>query len=376
MSDRKRILFVDDEPRMLEGLKRMLFGFRHSWDIKLALSADEALRMADERPFDVIVADVKMPGKDGFALLEALQKDPRSCDIPVIMLTGADQHDLKRRALDAGASDLLNKPVVLEDLIARINNALRVRAYQEDLKAYNDELERRVEQRTKELKMSRLDMIWRLAKAGEYRDEETGNHVVRVGCYCRILAQQMSLPRDFVEMIFLAAPLHDIGKIGVPDRVLLKPGQLDPDEQQIMEDHCRIGADILLHEPRGMKPFLEWMEQDRPLEPLTTENPLLQMAATIALTHHERWDGTGYPRGLKGEQIPIEGRIVSMADVFDSLCTRRPYKPAYSESKALAIIDEEAGGHFDPEVYHAFRMTLDQLRAVRIEYADPVYAMA
>jgi response regulator RpfG family c-di-GMP phosphodiesterase len=341
-----------------------------TWDMSFVRSADEALEEICRNGHDVVVTDARMPDKDGFDLLTTLRGTDETKDVPVIVLTGANDSDLKRRALDLGAADLLNKPVNLEDLLARINNALRVKSYQDELKASKETLELKVAERTAELEESRRDIIWRLAKAGEYRDEETGNHIARVGCYCRVMSESLNLPADFVETIFLTSPLHDIGKIGVPDSILLKEGKLTSEERDIMEQHCAVGSAILLQEPKGMRPFLAWRANEQCVTQEIGDNGILKMAASIAMTHHERWDGGGYPQGLTGEDIPLESRIVALSDVYDALSFARPYKPAYPEDKVLAIMREEAGCHFDPRVYATFEKVIDEFRTVRAQLSD------
>ncbi|MBU0719276.1 MAG: response regulator [Planctomycetes bacterium] len=366
---KKRILFVDDEPNVLEGLRRMLRGHRGRWDMSFVCTADEALDQIRQTPPDVVVSDVMMPGKDGFALLTELRESGHAKDIPVVMLTGVDAADVKRRALTLGATDLLNKPVEAEDLIARLQSVLRLKSYQDELKAQNEILDRRVQERTAELAASRLDIIWRLARAAEFRDEDTGDHVVRVGHYCRVLAEMLGMEREFVETLFLASPLHDIGKIGVPDSILLKRGRLTTEEWEIMKKHCAIGEDILSQDSRPTNPFLDRLRgRQKPTEDAC--NPLLSMAASIALTHHERWDGTGYPGGLKEDQIPLESRIVAVADVYDALCSERPYKPAYSADRTVEIIAREVGRHFDPDVFAAFAKLTDEFRVIRTDLMD------
>ncbi|MDR4505700.1 MAG: response regulator [Candidatus Scalindua sp.] len=241
---KKRILFVDDEPNLLDGYKRILRNKRDEWELGFVCNVDAALARLEEESFDVIVSDVRMPGKDGFEFLKILKGNEKTRQTPVVIVTGCNENDLKSRALTLGAMDLLNKPVEREDLVARLNSMIRLKSYQDNLEDQNKILEERVRERTAELEDSRFDIIWRLGKLAEFRDEDTGNHVLRVGSYCRTLAEVLGKNRDFVEMIFLTSPLHDIGKVGVPDSILLKCGKLDPDEWAIMKQHCEIGADI------------------------------------------------------------------------------------------------------------------------------------
>lgn len=367
---RQRILFVDDEISIQDALRRSLRARRDVWDVHFAQSVDEALEKTQAMDFDAIVTDVTMPKRDGFDLLRTLQSTDSTSDIPVIILTGLGDIALKRRALELGAVDLLNKPIVAEDLIARLGSVLRLKSYQDELAAHNEILSLKVRERTRELEQSRVEIIWRLAKAGEYRDEQTGNHVVRVGRYCRALAEQLGLSREFTETIFLTSPLHDIGKIGISDTVLLKEGPLTPAEWTTMQRHCEIGHEILQKDPIGLTESLrEPGDQSATIEP-PVANPFLKQAATIALTHHEKWGGGGYPNGLQGEQIPLEARIVAIADVYDALSNARPYKPAFSEEKVRSIMSEEAVAHFDPEVYEAFEEIPDVFRTIKHELKD------
>jgi response regulator RpfG family c-di-GMP phosphodiesterase len=316
---------------------------------------------------------MSMPGKDGFDMLAALAADEATRDLPVVILTGQQDRALKRRALEEGAADLLTKPADAEELIARIRSVLRLKASQDDLKAANRTLEEKVARRTEQLERAHLDAVWRLAKAGEFRDEETGAHVARVGCISRTVAEGLGLDRPSTERLFLTAPLHDIGKIGVPGEVLLKRGRLSTEERRIMERHCVIGSEVLLSEPQGMRAFLEW----KGFGPVAAETPPsghLDMAATIALGHHERWDGQGYPRGLAGEAIPIEARIVALADVYDALRSDRPYKVGYTQERTMAIMRDEAGTRFDPDAFAAFEAAMDEIQEIVSRFADGALA--
>jgi len=367
---KKKLLFVDDEPHFLAGIRRMLRTQRDQWDMEFVHSVDAAFARACEGDLDVVVSDIQMPGKDGFDLLRLFAGDPRTEEVPVIILTGNAEEGLKRKALELGAADLLNKPVRAPDLLARLRSTLRLKAYQDEIKAQNAVLDLRVRERTVELEASRLDILFRLGKAAEFRDEETGNHVLRVGRYCQALARRLDLGEDLAEMLLYTAPLHDIGKIGVPDRVLLKPGKLDADEWALMQRHCEIGASLLLESPAGLESYLAWRVRDTEAARNPLRNPILEHAARIALAHHEKWDGQGYPRGLAGEAIPIEARITAVADVYDALRSDRPYKRAFPEAKAFEIICSEAGTHFDPGVCAAFEAVREAFDAIRAQDTD------
>jgi len=374
---KKLVVFVDDERNILNGFRRMLAPQSEVWEMVFLDNADEALDETRSREVDVIVSDIRMPGTDGFELLKQLKASERTGDIPVVIVTGNHEEDLKRRALDLGATDLLSKPINTEDLIARVQSALRLKSHQDALKNQNEILEKRVKERTVELETltaklekSRLEIIWRLGKAGEYRDEETGNHVIRMGCYCRPIAEALGLGSDFAELLVLAAPLHDIGKIGIPDGILLKPGKLTPSEWEIMRMHPAIGAAILRHDSKMMRAFAQLRAADQSLSVEMDEHPVLGMAASVAQNHHEKWDGSGYPNGLTGEAIPLEARIVALADVYDALICDRPYRKALPEKEVLQMIRENVGRHFDPVVHEAFEKSLNEIRGIREQFFD------
>jgi putative two-component system response regulator len=367
---KKRILFVDDERFFLDSMRRILNNQRHIWQINYIENSIDALKETAQTDYDVIVTDITMPVMDGFELLTELRKSDRTQDVPVIVLTGNGEDDLKRRALALGATDLLTKPVHPEDLIARLSSALRTKDYQDQIKTYSRTLEVKVAERTAALESSRREIIWRLAKAGEFRDEETGNHIVRVGCYCRAIAENMNMTENFIDSIFLAGPLHDIGKIGIPDCILLKEGRLTIEERRIMEKHCVYGAKILTERPQGMHLYFDWRGIDGSTFKPTDHNPVIEMAIQIALYHHEKWDGSGYPHQLNTEMIPIEARIVALADVYDALCSKRPYKASIPEDQAIELIREGAGRQFDPAVFNAFLQSLDEIHLIQAKLSD------
>lgn len=366
---KSRILFVDDEPNFLQGIRLMLRGQRDVWDITFAQSADEAYEKSQDNDFHAIVSDVTMPVKSGLDLLQMLRESDKTKNTPVVILTGNAEADLKRRALDLGATDLLNKPTNSEDLIARLQSVLRLRAYQDELKTYNETLECRVQERTEDLAYSQRDIIWRLAKAGEFRDEETGDHVIRVAGNCRVLAEALSLDPETVDSIFLTSPLHDVGKIGIPDGILLKKGKLDVDERAIMERHCEIGASILLEEPKGMRLFHQMPTDISIPHRHPSHDSLRDMAVSIVISHHEKWDGTGYPNALKGEDIPIAGRIVAISDVYDALRSERPYKKEFTVEESVNIISESVGTHFDPTVLDHFQECIGKFEDIRKQFS-------
>jgi putative two-component system response regulator len=280
-----------------------------------------------------------MPGMDGFDLLRSLHPVTDDQWLPVIVVTGDRAVETRRRALEEGAHDFITKPFDRAEAMLRVRNVLHARFLHRRLARANRSLVAAVEERTTEPGEARLEILERLAAAGEFRDDDTGAHADRVGVRAAQLARAVRRPRDEVELIRHAAPLHDIGKLGIPDSIVLKPGALTPEERREMERHTTIGAELLSG----------------------SGSPLLQMAEQIALTHHERWDGSGYPNGLAGEAIPLAGRIVAVADVFDSLTQDRPYRDAWSLDRAIAEIESQRGRHFDPDVVEAFAQTISTL---------------
>lgn len=368
------VMFVDDDPDCLDGLRRMLHPYQKEWSMTFVASVEEALDCLHRTPIDTVVSDVQMSGLTGFDLLQAIAESPRMCHLPVIMMTGAGEQDLKRRALNLGAADLLNKPIDPDDLIARIRSVLRLKSYQDQIRAQNDLLDQKVQERTRALDASRVDLIWRLGRVAEFRDEQTGNHIIRVGSYCKVLAEALGLSPDFAEMIFLTSPLHDIGKIGIPDGILLQPGKLTPTEWAIMRRHCTIGADMLRQETWVRPSTRAVSAGDSADESDGGRNPFLNMASSIALAHHEWWDGTGYPQRLSGEGIPLEARIVAVADVYDALSSARPYKPAFPEDAVLSLMEQKAGSHFDRAVYEAFCRSRAAFREILGRLTDQVPA--
>lgn len=327
-----RILIVDDEPANVRLIERILRGdgFHH---LVSTTDATEVLTLfAREKP-DLILLDLWMPEKDGFQVLEDLMPwIPQDTYLPILVLTGDTSADVKSRALAGGAKDFLTKPFSPGEVLLRIRNLLETRMLHLRLEVHNHLLEEMVRERTRDLHQARFEILERLARAAEYRDDQTGEHTRRVGRMAGDLAERIGAPAEHVELIRRAAPLHDVGKIGIPDGVLLKPGRLSSRELELMRQHCLIGANLL--SGSGV--------------------PLLDVAATIALTHHERWDGTGYPEGLKGEDIPLAGRVVAVVDVFDALVHERPYKAAFTVEEAVAELENGAGTHFDPSVVQAF----------------------
>lgn len=357
-----KIMVVDDTPVNLKVIRAHLArkGYQRIETLEDSREAVAALFREDP---DVLILDLMMPHVSGLDILQTVRGIPRFRRLPVIVITAAEQRETKTKALELGATDFLPKPVDAEDLILRVRNTL-------ELKSYQDSLEEKVLARTAELTRSREDVIHCLARAAEYRDNETGNHVIRVGRYVGLVAGRLGMDAETSHMMELASTLHDMGKLGIPDAILRKPGPLTGEERTVMKDHCEFGAEICT-------PNREIVQESFFAHIVTgammlsgSASPLLQMASRIALTHHERWDGTGYPRGLKGEEIPIEGRITAVADVFDALSSKRPYKEPFPLDKCFGIIEEDAGKHFDPQVARVFLSVKDEVVAVHGAYQD------
>lgn len=347
----ERILIVDDERTNVLVLERLLEQAGYGDQRSTTVASDAATLFREFRP-DLVLLDLHMPELDGFALLEQLASlVPAGTYLPFIVLTADNTPEAKHRALSSGAYDFLTKPFDHVEVVLRIRTHLEARSLHLQLASHAELLERRVRQRTKDLEEARLETLECLARVAELRDDETGRHTVRVGEMSAILAEAVGLEADECELIRRAAPLHDTGKIGIPDAVLLKPGKLTGDEFEIVKSHTTLGVDILA----------------------VARSPVLCLAREIVLTHHERWDGSGYPAGLSGEQIPISGRIVGLADVFDALTHERPYKPAWPIDMAVAEIRSQSGRQFDPAVVEAMLRTLPALsRALRADLEQAI----
>jgi len=364
------ILFVDDDINIHKGLNRLFKQQQVAWGYRFAAGVAEALGIMEEVSIDAVISDIKMPNQDGFDLLSHLRNSVTWQDLPIVILTGVDDPMLKSKALDLGATDLLNKPINPDELMARIRSVLYLKNCQDKIKYQNNHLEDLVRRRTEELEASKIDMIWRLGKAAEFRSEDTGNHVIRVSYYSRILAEQLGMSQEDQEMILLTSPLHDLGKIGIPDQILMKKGKLDNDEWRTMKMHCTIGQELLLtlnplrtptfNNKRNM--IQEVLGRD--------DNPFLQMASEIAGFHHEQWQGKGYPFAVQGEEIPLTERIVAIGDVYDALRNKRSYKPALPHEEVLTLMRKKNGSHFDPAVFNAFEQCLSEFIDIHHQYGD------
>jgi len=332
------ILIVDDQEYNVSLLERILgrAGFKNVYSTMDSLQVERLI--AEVNP-DVILLDLHMPGMDGLAILRMIRGQSGSDHyLPVLMLTADLTTEAKQQGLQAGVNDFLTKPYDRTEVILRITNLLRTRFLHNQLQQHNNLLEEKVRERTKELEQAQVEILQLLGRAAEYRDDMTGQHTQRVGALSGLIAERLALSRQEVNMIRTAAPLHDIGKIGIPDDILLKPGRFEPHEFERMKLHTSIGSSIL--EGSSFK--------------------LLKVARLIAESHHEKWDGSGYPQGLKGEEIPLEARIVALADFYDALTHERPYKRAWTREETLAEIRAQRGKHFDPQLVDVFIQLIEE----------------
>ncbi len=327
-----KALLVDDNPSNLYMLGKLIQNSGIG-DVTQFKDPRDALAATQETQYDLIVVDYMMPSMDGLEFVKAIRQNGAYDDVPVVMVTTVDQREVCYAALEAGATDFLTKPIDVAEVKARLRNLVKLRDLQNRSRDRASWLGEEVRKATSEMASLEEEIILRLSRAAEYRDNDTGAHVLRVARSCREIAEDLGMNSQFCRDIYLAAPMHDVGKIAVPDAILRKPGTLTPEERKEMETHAEVGAAILAG----------------------SESRLIRLAAEIAHTHHERWDGTGYPRGLSGTNIPISGRIVAVADVFDALISERPYKSAWPIEKAATFIVDNAGTMFDPAVVRAFQ---------------------
>ena len=354
-----RVLIVDDEDLIRRMLARLLKRAGH--DIELAESTRTARVRLECETFDLVLSDVNMPGESGLDLVRyVLMNHPGTA---AVMVTGVDDPTIAEAALEIGAYGYIIKPFETNEVLINVANALRRRALEIENRGHRTRLESLVAERTaelertihaleaisEELRGSREETIQRLALAAEFRSDETAFHIRRMSLYCELLAKRVGMSDRHAELIRIASPMHDIGKIGTPDSILMKRGRLTPDEFEIMKRHAEIGYRILVG----------------------SNSEMLMLAAEIAWTHHEKWDGSGYPRGLVGEEIPLEGRITALCDVFDALTTARCYKPAFSVEDSRALMNAGRGHHFDPELYDVFWEHIDEFLAIKRLYDDP-----
>ena len=342
-SNHPSIMVVDDTPANLKLLEQMLGG--QNYRILAFPQGAMALAAASVNAPDLILLDINMPEMDGFEVCRRLKADQKLKDIPVLFISALSETKDKIKAFSVGGVDYVTKPFQFEEVRARVKTHLHLRCMQHELEWHNHQLEDLIREKVNEISNSQLATIVALSKLAEYRDDDTGQHINRTRIYCRLLAEKLKdIPRfsrliseTFIENIYSAAPLHDIGKVSIADEILLKPGKLTPEEFEIMKTHTTVGA-MTLESVRAMYP----------------NNSFINMGISLTRSHHEKWDGSGYPDGLVGEDIPLSARIIALADVYDALRSKRPYKEAFSYEKTREIIQKGAGKHFDPDIQNAF----------------------
>ena len=342
------ILIVDDEPANILVLKKMLEIKGYS-NIVTTLDPTQTLPLYLEHKSDLILLDINMPGMDGYAVMEQFSDELNQVLPPILVLTAQHSQEFRQRALDSGALDYVTKPFNAEELLSRVHNLLSVEMANKYMRLQNEILEQKVNQRTQELHDTRLQVVRRLGLAAEYRDNETGLHIIRMSKMAVVIAKASGMDEEQCDLLLNAAPMHDIGKIGISDDVLLKPGKLNPEEWVTMQTHAQIGADILSGD----------------------DSELMEMAHDIAISHHEKWNGKGYPNNLKGEDIPLVGRITALADIFDALTSVRPYKKAWPIEDAVKLIKDESGQHFEPRLVDCMMENLEEIIQVKEKYAEP-----
>jgi putative two-component system response regulator len=347
------VLIVDDDPAIHRMIGRILR--RLPFDLYNAGGGHEAFEIVQSISPDLILLDLSMPHMDGFEVAEHFKADSKTHNVPIIIITGNNGSDLLSRALGSCADDFISKTADPSEIIARMEYHIKRKCMLDQLHTDHLDCQDMVSLKSGQLtialnrlKEASLEVIWRLTAASEHRDNETGEHIKRMSHFAAAIARKMRLKKKTVDTLLYAAPMHDIGKIGIPDGILLKPGKLDEKEWEIMKSHTTIGADILAG----------------------SNIDLVKMGRVIALTHHEKWDGSGYPQGLKGPKIPLIGRIVAIADVFDALTSKRPYKEAFSVEKSIQIIAEGRGAHFDPDVVDAFFSIQDTILQIKDKYQE------
>ena len=341
--DKRRILVVDDTPTNIKIINELL---KDEYHVSVATNGPDALALlaSKNRP-DLVLLDIMMPGMDGYEVCKQIKNDQLTSNIPVLFLTAMSQAEDETMGLEIGAVDYITKPINPPILLQRVRNHLA-------LHLHHERLEELILERTEQLREGYIDTIHRLTLASEYKDEETGAHIKRISHYSKELARSMGMPEKFCDEIFYASPMHDIGKVAIPDAILLKQGPLDEAEWEVMKTHTEIGAKILSG----------------------SHSPFLEMAADIALCHHERWDGSGYPNNLSGQDIPLTARIMNIVDQYDALRSVRPYKPAFDHQKTLSIILNGDGRtlpeHFDPDLLQAFEKIADRFAEIFKSHLD------
>ena len=370
--DRATILVVDDKPENLRVVGDLL---RDTYQVRVANSGARALAVADSAPRpDLILLDVMMPEMDGYEVMRRLRSNPATADIPVIFVTALNADEDEEHGLALGAVDYVTKPIKPAILLARVRSQLELKHARDRLRDQNAWLEAEIARRMRTNELIKDVTLYGLAALAEVRDNETGNHLHRTRAYIETLMAHLCAHPDYAaaltpenrEIIAKAAPLHDIGKVGIPDHILLKPGKLTPDEFEIMKTHARIGGDAIMDAVKRVV----GERADHADLPSQEDFTFLEVARDIATHHHERWDGSGYPDGLRGDAIPLAARLMAVADVFDALTCRRPYKAPWPLEKAVALIIDGRGSHFDPQLVDAFLELKERFAEISVRYAD------
>ncbi len=359
VSPKATVLVIDDTADNLTLVSALLGG---TYTVRLANNGERALAMATSDPPNLILLDIMMPGMDGYEVCRRLKADPRTRDIPVIFLTAKAEPADEEHGFELGAVDYITKPISPPIVLARVKTHVALKALADALRYKNEFLEYEVEQRTLEIAAIQDVTILAMASLAETRDSDTGNHIRRTQYYVQALAKNLQRHPRFshfltdrnITTLFKSAPLHDIGKVGIPDRILLKPGRLDAFEFEIMKTHTTVGRDAIAHAERS----------------LGTNVAFLSLAKEIALSHQEKWDGSGYPEGLAGDAIPISARLMALADVYDALISRRVYKDGMSHEQAFEIIFANKGSHFDPDIVDSFVLIQEEFRAIALRFSD------
>ncbi|MBT5631774.1 MAG: two-component system response regulator [Nitrospina sp.] len=355
----QKILIVDDTPENIDVLVDVLSDYKRS----VATNGEKALQIAgSDNPPDLILLDIMMPGMDGYEVCKRLKSEEKTTEIPIIFLTAMTDEKREKKGLELGAVDYITKPISPPIVIERVKNHLSLKMARESLKNQNVILEEKVKERTRELVLTQDVIIFSMAVVAEYRDPETGGHIKRTQNYIKALATQLrnydqyssDLDDPTIELLYKSAPLHDIGKVGVPDNILMKPGKLTDEEFDEMKKHPAYGRDAILAAEKM----------------LGGKSTFLRFAREIAYSHQEKWDGSGYPEGLKGDGIPVSARLMAVADVYDALISKRVYKPPFSHKEAIKIISEGKGKHFDPSMVESLLEIEDEFRNIALEYAD------
>lgn len=359
---KKKVLIVDDIPQNVKLMEAILKSA--GYDTETAFNGREAIEKSKSCLPDLVLLDIMMPDMDGYETCAFIKDDPVTKNVPIVMVTSLDDKESRLKGLQVKVNDYLTKPVDKTELALRVQNLIKIKEYEDFLLSHNQVLDAKVKKRTEELhtafqeiekahgkiQKGYIETIYRLTLAAEYKDEDTASHIRRICYYCKVISEKMGLPNDFIETLIYASPMHDIGKIGIPDNILLKPGRLTEKEFTIIKTHTEIGGRILKD----------------------SVSHYLKAGEMIALSHHERWDGSGYPYGLKGESIPLMGRIMNIIDQYDSLRSKRPYKPEFTHEKACEIIIEGDGRtipeHFDPAILNAFKKVKDEFNDIFSTY--------